>query len=82
MVSLVDDMAREGLGEGIEAWTARVPESLRQLIETQLTRLAHEDYTLLEAASVAGVEWSAATVGAACGRDVDAVEERCGALAP
>ena len=80
MVSLADDMAREGLGEGIEAWTARVPESLRQLIETQLTRLAPEDYALLEAASVAGVEWSAATVAAACGRDVDAVEERWGAL--
>ena len=79
LVSLVDDIAREGLGEGIEAWTARVPESLRQLIETQLTRLAPEDYAL-EAASVAGVEWSAATVAAACGRDVDAVEERCSAL--
>ena len=80
MVSLVDDMAREGLGEGIEAWTARVPESLRQLIEAQLTRLAPEDYALLEAASVAGAEWSAATVAAACGHDVDVVEERCGAL--
>ena len=79
LVSLVDDIAR-GIGRGIEAWTARVPESLRQLIETQLTRLAPEDYALLEAASVAGVEWSAATVAAACGRDVDAVEERCSAL--
>ena len=29
---------------------------------------------------MAGVEWSAATVAAACGRDVDAVEERCSAL--
>jgi predicted ATPase len=39
-----------------------VPANLLTLIELQLAHLSAKDQTLLEAASVAGVEFSAATV--------------------
>lgn len=58
-----------------------VPQSLQQLIEQQLDRLSLEDQHLLEVASVAGVEFSAAAVAAGLERDVVAVEERCRELA-
>ena len=60
---------------------ASAPPSLRRLIEHQLDRLDDEDQRLLEAASVAGREFSAALVAAACERDEDSTESRCAALA-
>ena len=42
----------------------RVPENLRQLIEQQLARVSPDERKILEAASVAGAEFSAAAVAA------------------
>jgi len=43
----------------------QVPENLRQMIDRQVSRLAMEEQQLLEAASVAGVEFSASSAAAA-----------------
>ena len=55
----------------------RVPESLRQIIGTHLDRLGADDTRLLEVASVAGVEFSAATVAAGLDGDVMTTEIGC-----
>lgn len=54
-----------------------VPDSIRQLIETQVDRLETRDQRILEAASVAGTEFSADAVSAALGDDLADVEARC-----
>src|SRR5262249_49167083 len=91
MVKLVDYLAAQGLivhqhGE----WTVQadigeiersVPESLRQVIERQLDALAPPDRLLLEVASVAGVEFSAAAVAAGVQEAEELVEEHCATLA-
>ncbi|MEZ5102727.1 MAG: BTAD domain-containing putative transcriptional regulator [Thermoleophilia bacterium] len=60
---------------------AAVPDTIRELIEQLLERLAPDDRDLLEAASVAGSAFSAAAVAAASGRDADEVEARLDLLA-
>ena len=70
-------------GEGV--WTLQapvaqlsvdVPATIRQLIEHQLDKLDRPDRELVEAASVAGSEFVAAVVAAACRRAEDEVETR------
>ncbi|HYR12059.1 MAG TPA: AAA family ATPase [Longimicrobium sp.] len=75
--------ALDGNGAGVDlAGLARdVPDDLRHLIQQQVERLAAEDQAVLEAASVAGMEFSAAAVAAALGQGVGEVEERCDYLA-
>jgi len=58
-----------------------VPESLRLMIDRQVEELGESDRQLLEAASVAGTHFSAASVAAALVRELEDVEERCDALA-
>jgi DNA-binding winged helix-turn-helix (wHTH) protein/tetratricopeptide (TPR) repeat protein len=58
-----------------------VPESLRLMIDRQTEHLDHADRLLLEAASVAGTQFSAASVAAAVEQDLVFVEQRCSALA-
>jgi DNA-binding winged helix-turn-helix (wHTH) protein len=72
MVAMVDDLVSRGvIGEAAleRPWPAPptslaggLPESLRQLIDHQLDRLSQEERGVLEAASVAGMEFSAALV--------------------
>jgi DNA-binding winged helix-turn-helix (wHTH) protein/predicted ATPase len=91
MVSVVDAIERQGLLqegaqastvlEGLEAVAGGLPESLRHLIEQQLGQVSPEDRRVLEAASVAGVEFSAAAVAAGVNLEELDVEERCAALA-
>lgn len=57
-----------------------VPDSIRQLIETQIDRLDSADQRILEAASVAGAEFPAAAVSAALEHDRTDVELRCDEL--
>jgi DNA-binding winged helix-turn-helix (wHTH) protein/predicted ATPase len=59
---------------------ARVPETLRQLVETQMARLTADEQTVLMAASVAGAEFSAAAA-VASGIDPEQGERLCEALA-
>jgi DNA-binding winged helix-turn-helix (wHTH) protein/tetratricopeptide (TPR) repeat protein len=59
----------------------QVPDDLRRLLELQLERLDAADLAMLEAAAVAGVEFAAATAAGDGPAGVEAVEERCAALA-
>jgi tetratricopeptide (TPR) repeat protein len=65
----------------LEAITVGVPESLRATIEQQMSRLPPEAQLVLEAASVAGMEFSAAAVAAGIDTSVDIVETQCATLA-
>ena len=56
-------------------------ESIRQMIERNLERLNPEEQEVLHGASVAGAEFSAASVAAALERPPDKVEECCARLA-
>ena len=87
MVNIVEDLLTRGvLDERDGQWelTARidevevgVPENLLQMIAQQIERLSREEQRVLEAASVAGVEFVAAVVAAALEADSMAVEEWC-----
>ena len=57
-----------------------MPENLRQLIEQQLARVSPDERKILEAASVAGAEFSAAAVAAGVERSTEAVETHCDSL--
>ena len=91
LMAMVDELVRhqvvrEGpdgwdVREGVESITAMVPANLRALIELQLAHLSPEDQTLLEAASVAGIEFSTGAVAAALKHAEEVVEARCMALA-
>ena len=65
------------LAAPIDAIKVGVPDSIRQLIETQFDRLDGRDQRLLEAGSVAGIEFPAAAVAAALEGDPRDVEIRC-----
>jgi DNA-binding SARP family transcriptional activator/tetratricopeptide (TPR) repeat protein len=52
----------------------RMPETLRDLVETQLMALSEAERDALETASVVGVEGAGAAVAAGCGRSADDVE--------
>jgi DNA-binding winged helix-turn-helix (wHTH) protein/predicted ATPase len=90
LVTLVQALIEEGaLHEHDGCWTVqeelatlarKVPESLRQLLEQQITRLEPAMQRVLEVASVAGVEFAAAAVAAGLEAAADAVEEHCEAL--
>jgi DNA-binding winged helix-turn-helix (wHTH) protein/predicted ATPase/type II secretory pathway predicted ATPase ExeA len=88
MVSVVDYLVaqellvwREGQWELQRDLTEiGVPEGLRQMIEKQIERLGVAEQRVLEAASVAGGEFSAAAVAAAVEQDPLQVEEQCEGL--
>ncbi len=91
LVTLVDHLLARGaiverdrqwqVGKEIRGELAAVPESLRRLIEQQLERLETDDHELLEAASLVGVEFSAAAAAAGADRDPADAEERLARLA-
>ena len=91
MVSVVDDLVARGLiamrerrwelRAALEEVEVGVPESLRQMIERRLGQLDPEEQRILAAGSVAGMEFSAASVAAALGRTALEIEERCDELA-
>jgi DNA-binding winged helix-turn-helix (wHTH) protein/tetratricopeptide (TPR) repeat protein len=86
LVNVIEDlMARGGrqaetLSENSLA-SLQVPENLAGVIEKQITRLAPEQRSLLEIASVCGVEFRPATVAHALERDVGWTNEHCDRLA-
>jgi DNA-binding winged helix-turn-helix (wHTH) protein/predicted ATPase len=91
MVNVVDAWETEGwleegeekrrLRTGLEELAQGVPESLRHMLAQQLERLSAEEQRVLEAASAAGVEFSAAAVAAGLETDVVEAETRCERLA-
>lgn len=82
MVNVADYMAAlefSGLPDSVEH---NIPDSVRQTIERQIERLPAEAQRVLEVASVAGTEFSAAAVAAGlASEDIDAVEQACEDLA-
>ena len=90
-VAMVDDLLRRGLleptrdGCRLTAPLAQLgdvlPESLRHLVHEEIDRLSDVDRRLVEAAAVAGVDFSAAAVAAALQTDTATVEDRCTRLA-
>jgi DNA-binding winged helix-turn-helix (wHTH) protein/predicted ATPase len=67
---------RSGLAE-IESG---VPENIKELIEKQIERLTPDERTVLEGASVVGLECSSVAIGAGLEQPTAWVEERCEAL--
>jgi predicted ATPase/DNA-binding winged helix-turn-helix (wHTH) protein len=84
MVNVVDYLSAQGvLGESGETQPAvqiEVPESIQQMIEKQLDRLTPEEQRVLEAASVAGAQFSAAAVAAGVKMTTGDVEACCTGL--
>src|SRR5262249_16408813 len=90
LVSLVHELLARGVvreDEGawrFQAATATlprtIPASIRALVPAQRIRLSRQDQRLLQAASVAGCEFSAAALAAAVQQDPIAIEERCAHL--
>ncbi|MBI3304256.1 MAG: AAA family ATPase [Deltaproteobacteria bacterium] len=79
--SIVQCDGRWELKAGLEAVEVGVPENLQQMIERQIDRLSSEERRVLEVASVAGVESSAAAVAAGVEAEVGEVEKQCAGLA-
>ena len=89
-VTVISDLVTQGafrrrgagwdLGDAARAVRQTVPETVRQLIERQVTRLDRVDQQLLEAASAAGVEFSIPGVAAALAAQPMEVEGRCAEL--
>src|SRR5262245_13440626 len=79
MVNVVEEiLARGGSAAPLQI---EVPANVRGMIEKQLRRLDDQQRQILEAASVAGVEFRPGAVAAALAQDVDVVEQHCAALA-
>jgi predicted ATPase len=91
MVNAVDFLVAEGLvveheqgwelAVEIEKAKVGVPDSIKQMIERQLDHLEAQKQRTLEAASVAGAEFSTLAVAAGLGEDVTVVEAHCDELA-
>jgi DNA-binding winged helix-turn-helix (wHTH) protein len=90
-VTLIDDLVRQGeLHHDGQAWRlarpvaelgTALPAGLRQLVLRQLERLDDETLLLIEAAAVAGPDFSAAALAAALEIEQHEAEERCLRLA-
>jgi predicted ATPase/DNA-binding winged helix-turn-helix (wHTH) protein len=91
MVNVVDYLLAAGVlraaGESwelaveIENVDVGVPDSIKQMIEKQLDHLDAVEQRILEAASVAGADFSTAAVAAALEGNRDSIEQRCENLA-
>ncbi|MBI3801569.1 MAG: AAA family ATPase [Deltaproteobacteria bacterium] len=91
MVNVVNNLLAQGfiiqaerewsIQGDLEVMKSRIPENLRQIIEQQIDRLSKEEQEALEAASVAGMEFSAAAVAAGLEIETIQAEERCEGLA-
>jgi predicted ATPase len=69
------------LNGALEDMQTEMPGSIQQIIAAQIDRLTPEEQNVLEVASVAGMDFSAAAVAAGLAADVVAVETCCEELA-
>ncbi|MBI3246241.1 MAG: AAA family ATPase [Deltaproteobacteria bacterium] len=90
LATMVDHLVARGwivnqhtweLNRALDDLQTEVPSNIRQIIAAQIDRLAPEQQRILEVASVAGVEFSAAAVAAAAEEDIVQVETCCEELA-
>jgi len=89
-VAAVDDLVARGnlsmqhgqwvLTTQVSALSTQLPASLRQLLHHQFDRMRADDQDLIEAAAVAGHNFSAAAVAASLNMHVGEVERRCANL--
>jgi predicted ATPase/DNA-binding winged helix-turn-helix (wHTH) protein len=87
LVSVVDDLIARGmfmqtdtgweLKEEAATIESRIPDSIRQLVALQSGRLSPAEQQTLEAASIAGMEFSAAAVAAALATNTAVIEQHC-----
>ena len=90
MTAVVDDLLERGaitqidgrwvLQGPVDALVAEVPVSIRQLLTRQIDRLNEKEQQIMQAASVAGQEFSCAAVAAAVGIDTTDAEACCETL--
>ncbi len=89
-VTIVEEMLSRGLlrATGQElvlndtaAGPIAIPDTIQQMMEQQVERLSPAEQQVLEAASVAGAEFSAAAVAAGLAAPVEEVEHLCAVLA-
>ena len=84
MVNIVDYLADSGVLSAASQMgpppSIDPPRNIRQMIERNLARLEPEEQVVLEGASVAGAEFSAALVAAALERPQDEIEACCSRL--
>jgi len=91
MVNVVDTLVTQGvissadgqweLRGDVDQAAAAIPAALRQMIEQQVEQLTPQAQQVLEAASVAGTEFSTAAVAASIAVEIEAAEEQCAMLA-
>jgi len=91
LVNVVDFALREelivaqggtlALRGGEEALAAAIPRGLLPMIERQIEALPADEQQVLEAAAIAGAEFSSATLVAALDVSADEVDDRCEGLA-
>lgn len=67
--------------DSLNSQQLRIPENLQQTIAQRVARLAPDERSILETASVAGREFTAAVVATAMKKKQTEIEERCGELA-
>jgi len=78
MVNVVDYLIEQD--SLADADKIEAPRNIRQMIERNLLRLSPDEQRVLEAASVAGTEFSAAAVAAALDAPLREIESRCAQL--
>jgi DNA-binding winged helix-turn-helix (wHTH) protein/predicted ATPase len=91
LVAVVDALVQQGQllegptgwrpGGDLEAVAVGVPASVRHFVEQQFEQLPSAERALLEAASVVGVEFTAAAVAAGLEQTMDSIEATCDVLA-
>jgi tetratricopeptide (TPR) repeat protein len=79
MVNVIEYLVDQG--SLADAQKIEAPRNIRQMIERNLQRLSPDEQRILEAASVAGVEFSAAAIAAALQQPATEIEACCTALA-
>ena len=78
MVNVVDYLVAQG--PLLDTSKIEAPRSIRQMIERNFDRLSADERQVLQAASVAGVQLSAASIAAAVERPIAEIEECCSGL--
>jgi tetratricopeptide (TPR) repeat protein len=78
MVNVVDYLVE--YGSLLEADRIEPPRNILQMIERNLDRLSPDEQSILQSASVTGVQFSAAAVAAAVERPLNEIETCCGRL--
>jgi tetratricopeptide (TPR) repeat protein len=79
MVNIIDYLLEQG--SLLDVSRVEAPRNIRQMIERNLQRLTADEQRMLEAASVVGAEFSAASIAAALERPLIEVEACCTGLA-